>query len=344
MKRDEDRLKEREDRKECSEDLLTCDSGQKEMREEASFLPDTPWQRIWFFIPERWIPFVQLARWDRPIGIWLLLWPCWWSSLLASLYRSEFFSFSHLFLFFVGAVALRGAGCTYNDMIDRDLDAAVARTRTRPLPSKRVSLMAAGLFMGMQALVGAMVLFFFNTLTQFLCLCSLGIVALYPFAKRWTSCPQLVLGFAFSWGALVAWTALTARLAWPPLCLYASAVAWTLGYDTIYALQDLRDDEKIGIGSSARLFGTAMRGALLFFYGSAVFFAGWAFILVGVGKLAFLGLVAFALHLLWQIYKVKGASPAQALSLFRSNSTAGLFLFTGLFLDHLGMSPLLSWI
>ena len=204
-----------------------------------------PWSR----------PYLRLARLDRPIGSWLLLLPCWWSCALAAIAAHNTPSVAQLALFFVGAFAMRGAGCTYNDIVDRDLDASVERTRSRPIPSGQVSVFSAGVCLVAQALIGLSVLLSFNVFTIGLGIASLVIVAVYPFMKRITYWPQIVLGLAFSWGALMGWAAVFARLDAPALLLYAGSIAWVIGYDTIYAHQDREDDALIGIKSTALLFG-----------------------------------------------------------------------------------------
>jgi len=283
--------------------------------------------------PDFALPFVQLARLDRPAGWQLLLAPCWQSAALVGLAAHRGPNPWHLALLLVGAIAMRGAGCTYNDILDRKLDAGVERTKARPLPSGRVSVPAAAAFLAVQALVGLAVLLSFNAFTIALGLASLAIVAVYPLMKRVTSWPQAVLGLAFSWGALMGWAASAGALALPALLLYASAFCWTIGYDTIYALQDARDDAIVGIRSTARLFGAhARRGVGLFYVLSALFAQG-ALLTVGGGYLAELGWAGFFAHLMWQLARVEGASPATALNLFRSNRDAGLILFLGIALE-----------
>ncbi len=281
--------------------------------------------------PQAWHPFIQLARLDRPIGWWLLLLPCWWSSLLASIARQMPPNLWHLALFFVGAVAMRGAGSTYNDLVDRDIDAKGERTRGRPLPSGRIGLRAAWIFLLMQALVGLAVLLCFNRFSIGLGAASLVIIAIYPFMKRITFWPQAVLGLAFSFGALMGWAAAFGNLALPPLLLYLAAVAWTIGYDTIYALQDLSDDMIAGVKSTALRFGGHVRGAVAFFYGAVLVFVALAFIAAGSAKpLALAGLFGTGAHFLWQVAKLDPADPTLTLRLFRSNRDAGLILFAGL--------------
>jgi 4-hydroxybenzoate polyprenyltransferase len=236
-------------------------------------------------------------------------------------------------LFLIGAIAMRGAGCTYNDILDRKLDANVERTRGRPLPSGRVSVRAAAAFLVAQALIGLAVLLCFNRFSIWLGIASLGVVAVYPLMKRVTSWPQAALGLAFSWGALMGWSASAGSLALPPLLLYASAFAWTIGYDTIYALQDARDDAIVGIRSTARLFGRRAQLGVGLFYAASAALAYAAIELAGGGLIALAGWLSFSAHLGWQVSKIEGANPATALRLFRSNRDAGLILFAGIALE-----------
>lgn len=275
-------------------------------------------------------PFVQLARLDRPIGWWLLLLPCWQSSALAAAALGVAPDFKQLALFFIGAVAMRGAGSTYNDLVDRNIDMKVERTRNRPLASGRVSPHAAALFLVAQCLVGLFVLLSFNGLTIALAFVSPLIVLLYPFAKRFTSWPQAILGCAFAYGALLGWTALADGFAWPALLLYLSAILWTIGYDTIYALQDVRDDARAGVLSTARLFGDHVQGAVGALYAGSVICAEAAVLGSDSGLFAQLGILAFAAHLFWQTRQLCADCPPQvALRLFRANRDAGLLLFMG---------------
>jgi 4-hydroxybenzoate polyprenyltransferase len=282
--------------------------------------------------PPALLPFLQLARLDRPIGWWLLLLPCWESSALASVALREGPNFWHLTLFFIGAVVMRGAGSTYNDYVDRDIDAKVERTRLRPLASGRVTPRAALAFVVAQCLVGLAVLLSFNGLTIALGLISPLIVLIYPFAKRFTSWPQAILGSAFAYGALLGWTAQTDALGAPALFLYAAAILWTIGFDTIYALQDLRDDAIVGVRSTARLFGPRVQLAVGALYALSAANAAIAVFLAGGGWPSYLGVAAYAAHLAWQTAQTReDAAPATALRLFRSNRDAGLLLFAGFF-------------
>jgi 4-hydroxybenzoate polyprenyltransferase len=286
--------------------------------------------------PARLRPFVQLARLDRPIGWQLLLLPCWQASALASAALGRPLDLLHLALFFVGAVAMRGAGSTYNDIVDRDIDAKVERTRGRPLASGRASLRAAIVFLVAQCLVGLAVLLSFNGVTIALGFASPLIELIYPFAKRVTSWPQAVLGLAFAYGALLGWTAQAGALGWPALFLYLAAIFWTIGYDTIYALQDKRDDAIAGVRSTALLFGARVRLAVGGLYAASVFFAELAVLAADLGAVAQIGVLAYATHLCWQVWRTgPGVEPATALMLFRSNRDAGLLLFAGLATESL---------
>ncbi len=279
-------------------------------------------------------PYLRLSRLDRPIGSWLLLMPCWWSAALAAGVSGQLRSLPlTVVLFFIGAFAMRGAGCTWNDITDRDLDAKVERTRSRPIPAGQVSVIKAFVFLVLQALVGLAVLVQFNRFAIATGIASLLIVAVYPFMKRITYWPQVVLGLAFSWGALMGFAAAFGRIDATALVLYAGSIAWVIGYDTIYAHQDVEDDALIGIKSTARLFGENTKPALAVFYGIAVVLIGVALKLAGSGWPAFVGLAVFAAHLVWQIGRLEIGNPALCLKLFKSNRDAGLLLFASLVID-----------
>jgi 4-hydroxybenzoate polyprenyltransferase len=279
-------------------------------------------------------PYLRLSRLDRPIGSWLLLMPCWWSAALSAGVAHRLGPLPlTIALFFIGAFAMRGAGCTWNDITDRDLDARVERTRSRPIPAGQVSVAQAFVFLVVQALVGLAVLLQFNRFAIATGIASLVIVAVYPFMKRITWWPQVVLGLAFSWGALMGFAVTFGRIDLAALVLYAGSIAWVVGYDTIYAHQDTEDDALIGIKSTARLFGANTRPALVVFYGSAVVLIGAAFALAEVRWPAWIGLAAFAAHLTWQIRRIEIGDPALCLRLFKSNRDAGLLLFAGLIAD-----------
>ncbi|MGB7432073.1 MAG: 4-hydroxybenzoate octaprenyltransferase [Ahrensia sp.] len=289
-------------------------------------------------LPRAVWPYAQLARWDRPIGWWLLLWPCWWSAAMAAAAHTEptlpVWSYLpdvwHLFLFLVGAIAMRGAGCTYNDIVDYKIDAQVARTRSRPLPSGQISKNAAKAFLVAQALVGFVVLIQFNLYAIIVGLFSLLAVAVYPFMKRVTNWPQLFLGLAFSWGAWMGWAALYGSLDWPPVLLYLGCIAWTIGYDTIYAHQDKEDDAIVGVKSTALLFGTNTKAWLGLFYGLTLLLFAAAFVWAGLAWPAFVGLLMAAVHMQRQIRTIDIDDADQCLALFKSNTTIGWLVFFGL--------------
>jgi 4-hydroxybenzoate polyprenyltransferase len=281
-------------------------------------------------------PYLRLARMDRPIGSWLLLLPCWWSTALAAIATDAPRPDARLLaLFGAGAVIMRGAGCAWNDIIDRDVDAQVARTRSRPIPSGQISVAQALVFAIALSLIGFVILVQFNSFAIATGIASLAIVALYPFAKRVTFWPQFVLGLAFSWGALMGWAAVFGSLDFAAFVLYAGSIAWVIGYDTIYAHQDREDDAVIGVRSTARLFGLETKAALSIFYAAAVALVTISIFLCGGGVIAYVGALAFALHLAWQIRKIEVNNPELCLRLFRSNRDAGLLLFVGLALDAL---------
>ncbi len=275
-------------------------------------------------------PYLKLARIDRPIGTWLLLFPCWWSLSLALAAWGEWPDWRLLVLFAVGALVMRGAGCTYNDIVDRDFDGRVARTAGRPIPSGQVSVRAAVAYMLLQLLLGLVVLIQFNGFTITLGVASLALVFTYPFMKRITYWPQAWLGLTFNWGALMGWAAVTGALAWPPLLLYVAGLAWTLGYDTIYAHQDKEDDALIGVKSTALKFGAATKPWLVGFYAVAALLmlaAGWT---AGLGWPYMVGVGGVALHFTWQIATLDVDDPANCLQRFRSNRFVGWILLAGI--------------
>ncbi len=289
-------------------------------------------------LPRGMWPYAQLARWDRPIGWWLLLWPCWWSTALAATAFARpgdplltlLPSPVTLILFLVGAVAMRGAGCTYNDIVDERIDAEVERTRSRPLPSGQVTRRQAWIFLIVQALAGLAVLLQFNGFAIVLGLCSLAVVAIYPFMKRITNWPQLVLGLAFSWGALMGWAVEFGDLDGPAVMLYLGSILWVIGYDTIYAHQDKEDDAIVGVHSTARLFGENTKIWLTGLYGFALMFFAVAFAAAEAPMPALAGLVAAGAHMARQIYVLDIDNPAQCLRLFHSNKVVGWLIFLGL--------------
>jgi 4-hydroxybenzoate polyprenyltransferase len=289
-------------------------------------------------LPRGLWPYAQLARWDRPIGWWLLMWPCWWSAAMAASAHAQpgapllsvLPSPWHLFLFMAGAIAMRGAGCTYNDIVDRNIDDKVARTRSRPLPSGKVSVRQAVAFLVAQALVGLLVLLQFNWFAVMVGIASLATVAIYPFMKRVTNWPQLFLGLAFSWGALMGWAAQFGSLELAPLLLYFGSILWVIGYDTLYAHQDKEDDALVGVRSTARLFGNRTREWLIALYGGALLFFMVAFANAAVPMPALAGLLAAGAHMWRQIRVLDIDDADQCLQLFKSNSVVGWLIFLGL--------------
>jgi 4-hydroxybenzoate polyprenyltransferase len=279
-------------------------------------------------------PYLRLARFDRPIGGWLLLMPCWWSAALAAGVAGHVGQLPlTIVLFFVGAFVMRGAGCTWNDITDRDLDALVERTRSRPIPAGQVSVPQAVIFLVAQALTGLVVLLQFNRFAVMTGVASLVLVAIYPFMKRITYWPQVALGLAFSWGALMGFAVLLGRIDAAALWLYAGSISWVIGYDTIYALQDIEDDALIGVKSTALLFGARTRAALTAFYAMAVVLIGVALALGKAGAPGWIALAIFAAHLAWQIVRLDISDAALCKRVFISNRDAGLLLFAGLLAD-----------
>ena len=287
-------------------------------------------------------PYLRLARFDRPIGAWLLLFPAWWSQALAELWLGRPYPNPwYLLLFLVGAFVMRGAGCTYNDIVDRDYDARVARTAARPIPSGQVGVTAAFAFLALQCLAGLVVLLQLNWFTVALGASSLLLIAVYPFSKRFTFWPQAVLGLTFKWGALVGWAAVTGSLALPALALYAGSVLWTIGYDTIYAHQDKEDDALLGLKSTALRFGGATPRWLAGFYAGAIILWGAAGLLAGAGVVFLLALGLIALQLAWQIRTLDMDDAGNCLARFKSNRLVGWLLLAGLAAD-MGLRALLS--
>ncbi|MDC0655088.1 4-hydroxybenzoate octaprenyltransferase [bacterium] len=281
-------------------------------------------------------PYLRLSRLDRPIGTWLLVWPAWWAISLASTSTKEeadtnlWFGLPDPFLlvlFGIGALAMRGAGCTYNDIVDRKVDAQVERTRGRPIPSGAASVPAAAGWLIFQALIGFAVLITFNVFAIWLGVASLALIAAYPFMKRITWWPQLWLGLAFNYGALLGWAAATGRLSVAPLLLYAGGIFWTLGYDTIYAHQDTEDDALVGVKSSARWLGNRTSSFLYTTYAMTIILITAAGTMVGLHWVFYMFLAAAAAHLAWQAHALKIESPEDCLTKFRSNHHTGALVF-----------------
>ncbi len=282
--------------------------------------------------PKAWRPYLKLARMDRPVGTWLLLWPCWWSILLAG--ESDPWRLALLFaLFAIGALAMRGAGCTYNDIVDRDFDGKVARTASRPIPAGEVSLKQAWAFLVFQCLIGLAVLLQFGAFAIGVGMASLILVAVYPFMKRVTYWPQAWLGMTFNWGALMGWAAVEGSLSLAPIILYVGAIFWTLGYDTIYAHQDKDDDALIGVKSSALALGEKTKPAIVVFYSLFIISligSGWV---ANVGLIYYISALIAGLQLCWQIVRTDINNPDVCLNIFRSNIGFGWIIFFGLIAD-----------
>ncbi|KFC67294.1 4-hydroxybenzoate polyprenyltransferase [Devosia sp. LC5] len=283
------------------------------------------------YAPDWLKPYARLARWDRPIPFWLLFWPCGWGLGLAAVANPQRgFDWIACILMIVGALLMRGAGCTFNDIVDRDIDMAVARTRSRPIPSGQVSARSALVFLAAQVLLGAIILFQFNRFTVIAGVASLVIVVIYPFMKRVTWWPQAFLGLAFSYGALLGWSSQTGGLSVPILLVYFGSILWVIGYDTIYALQDIEDDALIGVKSTARLFGSKTQPIVGGFYAAAyvLWLAGAT--MAGTGLLfALLSLIAAGV-LAWQVWTLDANEQGNPVARFRSNHYVGITLLLAL--------------
>jgi 4-hydroxybenzoate polyprenyltransferase len=294
------------------------------MAETPQIVPDTEHRGLIGLLPAAARPYALLARFDRPIGWWLLFWPGAWAIALSGQALARW---DLLLWFLLGSIAMRGAGCVYNDVVDRDLDRQVARTRSRPLASGAVSLKAAWAWLLVLCLVGLVVLVQLRPLAIGVALASLGLVAAYPFMKRITWWPQAWLGLVFSWAALVGW-AEAPDAGWVPgLLLYAGSIFWVIGYDTIYALQDVEDDALVGVRSSARRLGSGVRPGVALFYAAALGLWASAFWQLRPDPLVLLSLLPMAVHCAWQVLTLVPADGANALARFRSNRNAGLLMF-----------------
>jgi 4-hydroxybenzoate polyprenyltransferase len=292
----------------------------------TEIVPDSERRGFIGALPPRLRPFASLMRLDRPIGSWLLYWPCAWSVALAGVGGRW-----ALFLWLgVGAWAMRSAGCVYNDIVDRDLDRRVERTRLRPLASGRVTIRSAWVLIGLLCLIGLIVLLQLNITAAVVALISIAPVAAYPFMKRVTWWPQAWLGIVFSWGALVGWPSVTGSLLWTPFLLWFGSIAWVIGYDTLYAIQDIEDDALVGVKSSARRLGGKAPLGIGIFYGIAVLLWGTAIWSVRPDWLALVALLPAAVHLANQALRADVRDGELALKLFRSNRTCGLLVFLGM--------------
>ncbi|WP_213980191.1 4-hydroxybenzoate octaprenyltransferase [Sphingomonas sp. dw_22] len=287
-------------------------------------VPDTEYRGLMGLLPAAARPYALLARFDRPIGWWLLFWPGAWAIALSG---QAILRWDLLLWFLLGSIAMRGAGCVYNDIVDRDLDRQVARTRSRPLASGAVSLKAAWGWLLALCLVGLVVLVQLRPFAVWVALASLVLVAAYPFMKRITWWPQAWLGLVFSWAALVGWAEAPDMHFTPGALLYAGSIFWVIGYDTIYALQDVEDDALVGVRSSARRLGSRVRPGVAFFYAAALALWAAAFWQLRPDPLALAALLPMALHLAWQVLTLVPADGANALARFRSNRNAGLLMF-----------------
>lgn len=291
----------------------------------ASDIASESWIDKW--APSHLRPFFRLARLDRPIGTWLLLLPCYWSLALAT---NGWPSLSYILLFAIGALVMRGAGCTINDLADQDFDAKVARTVNRPIANGDITQRQAIVFLCIQLMIGLAMLIQFNTFTIWLGISSLGLVVIYPFMKRVTYWPQAFLGLAFNWGALVGWAAQTGQLHAAPAVLYAAGFFWTLGYDTIYAHQDKADDVMIGVKSTALKFGVRSKIWISGFYGASlvlITLAGW---MIQLGWPFYVAVGLGALHMGWQVRSLDIDNPKNCLRRFKSNRDFGLLIGVGI--------------
>lgn len=288
----------------------------------TQIVPDTEHRGLMAQLPQPLRDYAQLARLDRPIGWWLLFWPCAWGLLLAG----GVGQWDLLAWMLLGSIAMRGAGCVYNDIVDADIDRQVARTALRPVASGRVSKRSAWAWLMLLCLVGLVVLLQLRWQAQLVALGSIALVAAYPFMKRITGFPQAWLGIVFTWGAPVGWVALRSDRLDVLAALYAGAILWCIGYDTIYACQDREDDALVGIGSSALTLGSHVQSGVAAFYAGAVALWGLAVWLLRPDWIALLALLPAALHLGWQVLTLKDSDGDNALARFRSNRMAGLLV------------------
>jgi 4-hydroxybenzoate polyprenyltransferase len=304
-------------------------------RDTSTVIPDAvPGNWVDRYAPANWRPYLRLARFDRPIGAWLLLFPCWWSLALAELARGQPYPNPwYLLLFAAGAFVMRGAGCAYNDIVDRHYDASVARTASRPVASGQLTVPQAFVFAIALSLAGFVILIQFNEFTVRLGIASLALVAVYPLMKRYSYWPQLLLGLTFKWGALVGWAAVYGRLDAAALALYAGCVLWTLGYDTIYAHQDKEDDALLGLKSTALRFGEDTDKWVGGFYASAVVLWSIAGFVAGAHLIFYTTLALIALQLAWQVTTLDTHDVQNCLRRFRSNRHVGWAMFLGLIAD-----------
>ncbi len=316
------------------------------MKQKRDDIKPEQYSGILYYMPSPWRSYAELMRLEKPIGWWLLLLPCWFSTLLGGLYSQQTFLsiIDELVLFALGAIIMRGAGCVINDLADRKFDGQVERTKNRPLPSGRVKPYQALIFFIILLCIGLLILLQFDRQTQIITTASLILVIAYPFAKRVTHWPQLILGLVFNWGVFAGWSAIVGADWYIALILYLGCIAWTIGYDTIYAHQDKEDDIQIGVRSTALLFGENTKKYICIFYAlfsfciaASFYFALWHdltqsyFRLIGV----ILTYILFVAHLSWQIRHIDISNSTQCLVLFKSNKQLGLILCLGLCLLYI---------
>ena len=300
----------------------------------ASDIPKQNWVDNW--LPKTLRPYARLGRFDRPIGAWLLLFPCWWSLTLAT---QDWTNIGKIiwffFLFGIGAMIMRAAGCCLNDIIDRNYDASIARTRDRPIASGTVSIKNGLIFMSILSILGLIILIQFNTFTVVTGIASLLIVLIYPYSKRYTNWPQIILGLAFNWGALLGWTAIHSKIEMPAILLYVGGIFWTLGYDTIYALQDKKDDYIVGVKSTARILEDNIRVWLCLFFALAILFFGLAGWFTALKWPFYIGVLCITFQASWQIIDLKPNDPSDCLYKFKSNQLFGWIFLCSVFLGQL---------
>ncbi len=303
----------------------------KDIKNENASASDIPSHGWVSSLPRNWQPYAKLSRLDRPIGTWLLLLPCFWGLALASASQTEFTQ-THLYymaLFSIGALVMRGAGCTWNDISDQKFDKLVARTADRPIPSGDVSTKQAFVFLILQCLIGLIILLQFNLATQIIGICSIFLVIAYPFMKRITFWPQAWLGLTFNWGIFISWASIHGSIDLPAIVLYVAGICWTLGYDTIYAHQDKEDDALVGVKSTALRFGNKSKIWITGFYGLTLVFITIAAFLASLSVYFWPAILLAGGQLAWQIYRLDIDDPDGCLKLFKSNRDFGFLVFIG---------------
>lgn len=292
-------------------------------------LPDSSFNLLIHILPAQILPYIKLSRFDRPVGIWLLMWPAWWSLSLSLNLENEIYGVYLYFLFFLGAIIMRGAGCTLNDLIDKNLDLKVTRTAQRPLPSKEISIFKTLIWLAIQCLIGFLILIQFNIITIYYGIASLALIVIYPYMKRITWWPQLFLGLAFNYGVILAWVEIHYSISIICILLYLSGIFWTIGYDTIYALMDIKDDKTAGIKSSAIYIGQDnIKPFLFIIYAIALALILLCSILVNTNWVFWPIFLIGASQLFWQVYTLDAKSNDDCLKKFKSNNLFGLIIFS----------------